>query len=69
MTRGGKFEDDWLDDYIMARVLDPREAARLSLEQLAVLRAIVRFEMISSDIIHKAIVAKTQEVKRELGGQ
>ena len=67
MSRAGRFEENWLDDYIMARVLGAREAASLGEEQLAVLRAAVRFEILSSDVINKTIFAKTQEVMRELG--
>jgi hypothetical protein len=62
---GVEFTDP-IDDLILTALLSPREAASLTLEEIEVLRATVRSEILFSDPIRKQLTAKAQEVYKDL---
>ena len=60
---------DPIDEFIVSTLLSPREAASLKQEQLEVLRAHVRSEIIHSDSIRQVLSKRAKEVFSELTGE
>jgi len=58
--------EEWIEDLILGRLLDPKVAAALNPAQLEVLGAHLRSEILFSSEIHKILVTKTRQVLREL---
>ena len=69
MCGRGRFGEEFtdpIDDYIISQLLSPKEAAALSDQQLEVVRANVRSEILFSDAIRKALTDKVQHVLKDL---
>jgi hypothetical protein len=58
--------EEWIEDLILGRLLDPKVAAALTPAQLEVLGAHLRSEILFSSQIHKILLAKAQQVVKEL---
>jgi hypothetical protein len=57
---------EWIEDLIIGRLLDPKEAAALTPAQLEVLSAHIRSEILFSPEIHKILADKAKDVHKEL---
>jgi len=57
---------EWIEDLILGRLLDPKEAAELTPAQLEVVGAHVRSEIVFSPEIHKILSGKAKQVVKEL---
>lgn len=68
MSARGGFGFDLIDDYILSQLIDPKQAASLTPEELNVLRANVRSEIIHSPEIREILVRKVEDVRNDLGG-
>jgi hypothetical protein len=58
--------EEWIEDLLLGRLLEPKVAASLTPAQLEVLGAHLRSEILFSPEIHKILLAKAQQVFKEL---
>lgn len=65
--RFGDWFDDFLDDFILTRLLDARQAAGLPVEQLDVLRANLRSEVLYGDQVRKLLTERGNATLGEMG--
>ncbi|GIH92934.1 hypothetical protein ACFFMN_02045 [Planobispora siamensis] len=65
MTRPAFLES--FDDFLISQLLPVKDAARLTSEELDVLRANVRSEILFSNEVREILRAKAREVLTELG--
>lgn len=66
MSLHGPVVRDIFDDFIISKIIPVRDAVKLSEEELDVLRANIRSEILYSDKVREVLVAKSQEVMAEL---
>jgi hypothetical protein len=58
--------DDWIDDLILGRLLDPKDAVKLSAAQLEVIRAHIRSEILFAPEIRELLSQKARQIAKEL---
>jgi hypothetical protein len=66
MSGGEGASNEWIEDLIIARLLDPKVAVEVTAPELEVLGAHIRSEILFSSEIHEMLAGKVRDVLREL---
>ncbi|MFI7453479.1 hypothetical protein ACIBQX_38735 [Nonomuraea sp. NPDC049714] len=66
MSGDGGTHNEWIEDLIIGRLLNPKVAAELTAPELEVLAAHIRSEILFSPEIHEMLGGKAKDVLREL---